>query len=160
MRNKVDHLKKARELYKKGYNCAQSVFLAYGDCYDIDSDTAAKMSSSMGGGIGRLRETCGAVSGMVLVAGLLYGYSLPTTDAEEKSAHYARVRELTLKFKEENGSYNCAVLTDVVGLSEAEIEIKNSDLSKKVDCTKFVESATKILDEYINANPPTKYFKY
>ena len=68
---------KAEENFLKGYNCTQSVFLAFADLHGMDEKTAARLSSSFGGGMGRLREVCGAVSGMFLVAGMLYGYEEP-----------------------------------------------------------------------------------
>ena len=83
---------KAIKLFKEGYNCAQSVFLAFNDVMGLDEKTALKLSSSFGGGIARLREVCGAVSGMCMVLGVLYGYDSPT-DMESKKAHYAFIRE-------------------------------------------------------------------
>ena len=84
---------KAKKLFLEGYNCSQSVFLAFEDKYDMDHSMAMKLSSSFGGGMGRLREVCGAVSGMFMVAGLLYGYDEPK-NFEAKSEHYARIQEL------------------------------------------------------------------
>ncbi|MEG1741361.1 MAG: C-GCAxxG-C-C family protein, partial [Acetivibrio sp.] len=101
--------KKAKELFHEGYNCAQAVFLAFSDLYDIDEETAIKLSSSFGGGMGRLREVCGAVSGMFMVAGTLYGYSDPKASTE-KQEHYKRIQELAKKFQEENGSIVCREL--------------------------------------------------
>ena len=77
---------KAMELFKEGYNCSQSVFLAFEDKYDMDHTTALRLSSSFGGGMGRLREVCGAVSGMFMVAGILYGYDSPK-DFKGKKIH-------------------------------------------------------------------------
>ena len=78
---------KAEELFTQGYNCAQAVFLAYADRMDMDEKTAAKLASSFGGGMGCLREVCGAVSGMFMVTGMLYGYDDPKAP-EEKKEHY------------------------------------------------------------------------
>ena len=91
---------KAKKLFLEGYNCSQSVFLAFEDKYDMDHSMAMRLSSSFGGGMGRLREVCGAVSGMFMVAGLLYGYDEPK-NFEAKSEHYARIQELA-------GEYGCA----------------------------------------------------
>ena len=82
---------KAEENFVNGYNCTQAVFLAFSDLYQMDMATAARLSSSFGGGMGRLREVCGAVSGMFLVAGMLYGYDMPG-DLEGKKEHYARIQ--------------------------------------------------------------------
>ena len=75
---------KAEELFTQGYNCAQAVFLTYADRMDMDEKTAAKLASSFGGGMGCLREVCGAVSGMFMVTGMLYGYDDPKAPEEKK----------------------------------------------------------------------------
>ncbi len=80
------HAEKAKELFESGYNCAQAVTLAFADEMGMTKEEAARISSSFGGGIGRLREVCGCVSGMALVAGRLWGYESPTAN-EEKAAH-------------------------------------------------------------------------
>ena len=82
---------RAMELFEEGYNCAQSVFLAFEDLHGIEHHTAAALSSSFGGGMGRLREVCGAVSGMFMTAGVLYGYDAPEAK-EQKAEHYARIQ--------------------------------------------------------------------
>ena len=90
---------KAVENFKLGYNCAQSVFLAFAEDLGFDSDTALKLSSSFGGGMGRLREVCGAVSSMFAIAGLKEGYTSPNDD-EKKALHYERIQNLAKIFKE------------------------------------------------------------
>ena len=104
---------RAMALFEEGYNCAQSVFLAFSDLHGMDTHTAAVLSSSFGGGMGRLREVCGAVSGMFLTAGILYGYDDPGA-REEKAVHYARIQELAKAFEEKNGSIVCR---ELLGLS-------------------------------------------
>ncbi|MGN1138499.1 MAG: C-GCAxxG-C-C family protein, partial [Ruminococcus sp.] len=94
---------KAKSLFEKGYNCAQAVFGAFADDLGIDFDTAVKISSPFGGGMGRLREVCGTVSGMNMVLGMKYGYSDPAV-TQEKTALYKEVQLLANKFKEDNGS--------------------------------------------------------
>ena len=87
--NNIDksiYVQKAMDLFKEGYNCSQAVFLAFEDKYNIDRTTALMLSSSFGGGMGRLREVCGAVSGMFMVAGVLYGYDDPK-DYDIKKEH-------------------------------------------------------------------------
>ena len=100
---------RAKQLFLEGYNCSQSVFLAFEDKYDMDHSTAMKLSSSFGGGMGRLREVCGAVSGMFMVAGILYGYDEPK-DFEGKSEHYARIQQLAAEYQKRNGSIVCREL--------------------------------------------------
>ncbi|MBQ9127074.1 MAG: C_GCAxxG_C_C family protein, partial [Thermoguttaceae bacterium] len=94
---------KARALFEQGYNCAQAVFLAFLDETGLDEKTAARISSSFGGGMGRLREVCGAVSGMFLVLGTLRGADDPK-DSETKTAQYRDIQELARRFRESNGS--------------------------------------------------------
>ena len=95
-----------------GYNCSQAVFMAYSDLYDMDKELAAKISSSFGGGMGRLREVCGAVTGMFMVLGLHY----PATDVKDKAAktnNYAAVQRTAAEFKQEMGSFICADLLNI-----------------------------------------------
>ena len=100
---------KAVENFKKGYNCAQSVFLAFAKEFGFDDDTALKLSSSFGGGMGRLREVCGAVSSMFAIAGLKYGYTTPDND-EIKARHYELIPNLAEKFKTCYGTIICREL--------------------------------------------------
>ena len=92
----MDKKEKAVSLFKSGYGCAQAVLLAFADELNIDENTAAKLASSFGGGMGRLREVCGAVSAMFMIAGLKYGPTDPK-DHSAKTAHYALVQQLAEK---------------------------------------------------------------
>ena len=95
---------RAMNNFLQGYNCTQSILLAFEDFIpEQDKDAFIRMSSSFGGGMGRLREVCGSVSGMFLVAGLLYGYEGPET-GQIKADHYAKIQELAKRFEEKNGS--------------------------------------------------------
>ena len=155
----MDREKRAEELFLEGYNCAQSVFLAFEDLYDIDHDTALKLSSSFGAGMGRLREVCGTVSGMFLVAGVLYGYDKP--DAQlEKTEHYKRIQELASHFREENGSIICRELLGLKqGWDEPVPELRTAEYYKKRPCSKLAGMSARIMDSYIkeqeekNKNP-------
>jgi C_GCAxxG_C_C family probable redox protein len=101
--------KQAVAYFKQGYNCSQSVFMAYSDMYGIEPEMAAKLATSFGGGMGRLREVCGAVSGMFLVLGMQY----PFTDTKNKAAkntNYKAVQRTAKEFKSVMGSYICADL--------------------------------------------------
>ena len=101
--------KTAEELFKEGYNCAQAVFCAHCEKLGIDFELGAKLASPFGGGMGRMREVCGAVSGLFLLLGLKEGYSDPT-DPEIKKVLYAKVQSLAGEFKEEFGSIICKEL--------------------------------------------------
>ena len=94
---------RAVSAFMQGYNCAQSIVLAFEDLLPVDESALSRLSSSFGGGMGRLREVCGAVSGMFMVAGLLYGYDGPEV-GQVKAEHYAKIQELAHRFEEKHGS--------------------------------------------------------
>ena len=147
---------KAMQLFEEGYNCAQSVFLAFEDLHGMDRKAAAALSSSFGGGMGRLREVCGAVSGMFLVAGALYGYDDPKA-REEKAAHYARIQELAAAFEKENGSIVCRELLGLSVKREAPVpEARTEEYYKKHPCKELVGQAAEILEQYIEGHPINK----
>ncbi|MBQ2944932.1 MAG: C_GCAxxG_C_C family protein, partial [Ruminococcus sp.] len=104
----------AKILFKEGYNCAQAVFGAFSQELGLDFDIAMKLSSGFGGGMGRLREVCGAVSGMFMVFDMKHGYTSPT-DKEGKMELYSHIQELSKRFEKENGSIICR---ELLGLSE------------------------------------------
>ncbi len=138
---------KATALFKEGYNCAQAVFAAFCDVMDMDETAALKLSSSFGGGMGRMREVCGAVSGMFMVLGYLYGYDGPK-DMEGKKAHYALIREAAESFKEENGSIICReILADATPGGEP--EARTEAYYKKRPCAEYVGQCAKIVEGYI-----------
>lgn len=147
------YAKRAGENFKSGYNCSQSVVLAFEDLYKIDRETVLRISSSFGGGMGRLREVCGGVSGMLMVAGLLYGYDGPK-DYEGKSEHYARVQELAKAYEAENGSIVCR---ELLGLDkkreEPTPEKRTAEYYKKRPCEQLVRMAAGIMEEYIKEHP-------
>ncbi len=140
---------KAKELFRSGYNCAQSVFAVYAERYGIDFETALKLSSSFGGGMGRLREVCGAVSGMFMAAGLAKGYC-SNNDKDEKKAHYERIQYLAGEFEKIHGSIVCRELLglnrkkDIATPSERTVEYY-----KKRPCVEIVGDACRILDKYL-----------
>lgn len=147
------HAIKAMELFKEGFNCAQSVFLAFDDYYEMERSMALRLSSSFGGGMGRLREVCGAVSGMFMVAGVLYGYDAP--DAyEEKTAHYERIQELAHSFQEQNGSIVCRELLGLNKKEDSPIPEKRTETYyKKRPCVQMVGMAAAIMEQYIEEHP-------
>lgn len=147
------YAQKAMNLFKEGYNCSQSVFLAFKDLYGIDRHTALKLSSSFGGGMGRLREVCGSVSGMFLTAGILYGYDSPK-DRSSKSEHYKRIQELARSFEELNGSIVCRELLGLDQKKESYVpEERTKDYYRKRPCEQIVGCAAYIMEEYIRNHP-------
>jgi len=145
----MSRAEQARAYFKQGYNCAQAVVLAYRDKMGLDEQTAARLSSSFGGGLGRLREVCGAVSGACMVLGAVSGYT-EATDQEGKKAHYARIQEFARRFKEENGSIICRELLgekkeDNTGVPEERTEA----YYKKRPCDELVACAAQILEDML-----------
>ncbi len=145
----MDHASYARELFYKGYNCSQSVFCAFCDVTGLDMDTAAKISSSFGGGMGRLREVCGTVSGALLVLGTVKGYSDPE-DPQAKKDHYHLVQKLAARFKEKNGSIVCReLLTGVEVKPGNDPEDRTPEYYKKRPCPNYVYDSAKIVEEML-----------
>lgn len=151
---------KAMSYFKRGYNCAQAVVLAHLDLLGVEKEQALKMCQSFGGGMGRLRQVCGTVSGMFLVAGALTGSSDPD-DKESKKNNYAAVQELARRFEERNGSIVCATLlgldrkegTDTVGeayQSGSIPEPRTKAYYKKRPCLELVGDACDILAEFFD----------
>lgn len=139
----------AKENFKAGYNCAQSVVLAFSDELGIDAETLLKLSSSFGGGLARLREVCGAVSGGAMVLGLLEGYTSPT-DNVSKTEHYKRVRQFAEAFKAENGSIICReLLTGVKTDSSPVPDERTESYYKKRPCAEICEVAAGILQKML-----------
>ena len=146
------HAQKAMSFFKEGYNCAQSVFLSFAEENGIDKKTALMLSSSFGGGMGRLREVCGAVSGMFMVAGLIYGYDDPKA-FEEKQEHYERIQYLANEFKLINGSIICRTLLGLDVESDVPTPGKRTEeYYKKRPCTELVGIAAAIMEKYIEGN--------
>lgn len=141
---------KAKELFMQGYNCSQAVVGAFCEDLGLDFETAMKLSSSFGGGMGRLREVCGAVSGAFMVAGLKYGYADPR-DKTAKTEHYKLIQDMAAKFKEENGSIICRELLEVGDEKETHVpEDRTKEYYKKRPCAQLVETAAKIAEEMLN----------
>ena len=147
----MDHSEYAAELFLKGYNCAQAVAVAFCDVTGLDADFTARMASSFGGGMGRMREVCGAVSGMLMVAGLLYGYDTPGDDVSKKK-HYTLVQTLSGKFREEVGSIVCREILKNPP-SDPNPTPRTAEFYKIRPCARMVSLAARILDEYIAENP-------
>lgn len=143
----------AEKLFVEGYNCAQSVFGAFAEELGLDFETAVKFSSAFGGGMGRLREVCGAVSGMFMVLSVKEGYTSPTAN-EEKMALYKKVQALASEFKEKNcGTYICRELLENVDVTKGYIpEDRTPEYYKKRPCAKFVGDAAEIIENYLKNN--------
>lgn len=146
-----NHGEAAVEYFKAGYSCAQAVACAFTEEMNMDTDTVARLASSFGGGMGRLREVCGTVSGALLVLGAVKGYDDPR-DPQLKKAHYARVQDFAARFREKHGAIVCREL--MAGLAAAkstspEAEPRTPEFYKVRPCARFVESAASILEEML-----------
>ena len=148
----MDHRMYAAELFLGGYNCAQAVAVAFCDVTGMEPRAAAKMASSFGGGMGRMREVCGAVSGMLLVAGLLYGYDTPGDDVSKK-AHYTLVQNLAGQFREQVGSIVCREILKNPP-SDPNPTPRTAEFYKVRPRARMVILASEILDNYIKEHPP------
>jgi C_GCAxxG_C_C family probable redox protein len=151
-----ERIQQAVALFKRGYNCSQAVVAAFADLYDFTPEQALRMAASFGGGIGRMRQTCGAACGMFLLAGLDSG-SIEAEDREGKSRNYAIVQQLAARFKEENGALECATL---LGLKPAEpvsatAAERTATYYAKRPCAMMVESAARIFAEYLSHHEDT-----
>ncbi len=143
----------AMKYFKQGYNCTQAVFLAFCEEYGIDVPTAVKVGSSFGGGMGWLREVCGSVTGMFMVAGMIYGFDNPK-DKKWQSVHYKRIQELANEFKLGNGSYVCRELLEFGKGKDVYVEETGKVQNfKKKPCIELVGIAATIMENYIKENP-------
>ena len=145
----MNYSDKARELFRQGYNCSQAVLLAFSDLTGLDEKTALMLSSSFGGGMGRMREVCGAVSGMFMVIGILCGYTDPK-DHAAKTEHYARLQQLAEAFRRENGSIICRELLGLGKGPDVPVpELRTENYYKKRPCADMVADAAAITENYL-----------
>ena len=142
-------------LFKEGFNCSQSVFAAYADLFGMDKETALKVSASFGGGIGRMREVCGAANGMFMVAGMLTG-SVEGKDQTAKKNNYEVVQRLAAEFKKENGgTYICRELLGLdkegkkVVPGDTTPEARTEEYYKKRPCLRTIQGAAAIVERML-----------
>lgn len=151
MNQTSDHSKLAGELFAQGYNCAQSVLLAFEDITGLDRETAARVASSFGGGIGGSGEVCGALTGALMALGLVVGNTDPA-DKAAKEFHRRRSFDFAVLFEAEQGSLRC---WELLALPEPEAGAGLTQINKalsKLDespCPKLVMSAARLLDEFL-----------
>ncbi len=147
-----ERIQKSVECFMQGFGCCQSVVSAFADLYGIDDLTAKRIAAGFGGGVGRMRMMCGAVSGMVTLAGLDCGHT-EGSDKVGKAACYKVVQDLLAKFKERNGSIICAELLNMSGckaVTDTNVpDERNTEYYQKRPCAKKVESAARVFAEYL-----------
>ena len=140
----------ATSYFKEGYNCSQAVALAFKDMIGLDEKVILKVASSFGGGMGRLREVCGACTGMFIVVGFVEGYDDPK-DREAKTKHYATIQRLAQEFKKYNGSIVCRELLGLGKGPDSPVpDARTSEYYKKRPCAEMVGLAAGILEQYFN----------
>ena len=140
---------RAEELFRQGYNCGQSVFAAFADVLGMTVEEAAKIAGPFGAGFGKLREVCGAVSGMTLVAGYLKGYSDPA-DYESKKEVYALIRKMCAEFEDSQGSIICRVLLGLKkGEDTAEPAVRTEEYYRSRPCIGACRTAAEIVEKEI-----------
>ena len=150
----VDHAERAKALFFEGYNCAQAVFCAFTDVTGLDLEASARLSSSFGGGLGRLREVCGVVSAAAMVLGMAKGYSVPG-DPDAKAAHYALVRAFAQRFRAAEESIICRELLEKANVDPQAIppggvpEARTPEFYKRRPCPGLVWRAARITDEML-----------
>lgn len=144
----------AKGYFEQGYNCSQSVALAFADEVGMDGKLIARLTGGFGGGIGRMREACGTVSGTAFVLSALYGYSDPT-DADAKAQLYADVQKVAGEFKDKNGSVVCRDLLGLTkdGFDNPQPEKRTDTYYKKRPCGDLVKMSADLLEKFIADNP-------
>ena len=145
-----DHADKAKALFESGYNCAQAVLCAFEDVTGLDSKTAARIASSFGGGLARMREVCGTVSGAAMVLGAVFGYDDPGA-AEAKKAHYHLIQEFAGRFREDNGSIICReLLAGSTVIPGNDPEKRTPEYYARRPCPNMVWYAAHLVDQFLN----------
>lgn len=148
-----ERVQRSRDLFREGYNCSQSVLLAYCDLFGLDPTLAATLSAPLGGGLSRLREVCGAVSGMAMVAGLIRPYNDPSVRSA-KGETYALVQELAERFRSENGAIVCR---ELLGLTRPKDDPTPSERTeayyRKRPCPELIACAARIVGEKLRSLP-------
>jgi C_GCAxxG_C_C family probable redox protein len=143
---KQEAIDKAQTFFDQGYACSQSVLLTFANEFNLDEKTAKLISSTFGGGMGRLRQKCGAVTGGFMVLGLKYGNSEPK-DMDTKLNAYKKVRELNQRVEEIYGTSNCFELLKKHA-TEADVEARKHH---QIICRKVVGDAAGLLYDMVNA---------
>ena len=150
--NESEKAQKALDYYLGGYNCGQAVFAAFHEEMGLDEAFALRLGSSLGGGMGGLREICGAVSSMFAVLGALKGYDT-ADDMDAKRAHYAKIQRLAEEFKQEYGTYNCRELLIRNGIQPVAAPAERTpEYYKKRPCARYGEYCARMTVRALQEN--------
>ena len=144
----TERVQKALELFNSGYNCSQAVFMAYADQLGLTDHQAAMVACGFGGGIGRLRQNCGAYSGMIMLCALMEGED--GDSAEKRADTYARVQKVHGDFVERLGTINCAELLNRPPVPESPVpEERTASYYASRPCAKIVQTACEIVETHL-----------
>lgn len=145
----ISRVEQAVHTFEEGYTCAQAVFVTYADLFGMERETALKISSPMGGGIGRMRETCGVVSAMAMLAGLKEGNTDPKDD-DAKERIYLLTRQMADKFRQLNGTVVCRELLGIDGMEESARPSKRTpEWYASRPCRRLIAEAANIIEEIL-----------
>ena len=145
----MNHADEAQRLFLEGYNCAQAVFCAFCDETGLSLENAARLSLSFGGGMGRLREVCGTVSGALMALGMLRGYSDPA-DPQAKAEHYRLVQQYAQRFREINGTIICRELLKDVPVTPGGVpEARTPEFYRRRPCLRLAGEAAGLLEQML-----------
>lgn len=148
MKKKVNRTTLAEQYFLKGYSCSQAVVLAYKDLIKLDEKTCLKIASPFGGGMGRLREVCGAFSGALIVLGYLKGN--PTIDIKKKTELYEDIQKMAKEFEKVNGFLRCRDILNLRSKSNAKPSKRTKQYYDHRPCQKIVGNAASILEKYLH----------
>lgn len=148
------YAEKAKSLFLEGYNCSQSVLGAFAELYGLDTETAMRLGDGLGGGMGRMRLTCGAVSAMAIVVGLALSSGRPK-DSDNRTKVYAKVREMSEEFARKNGSVICAELLGSAAPKDnsSRPEERTAEYYRKRPCAEYVHDCAAIIEDLLTDTP-------
>jgi C_GCAxxG_C_C family probable redox protein len=144
----MKHSEKATAAFKEGYNCSQAVFSAFSEDLNLEKDLALKVSCGFGGGMARMGETCGAVTGAFMAIGAKYGKTDIADDAA-RAKTYAKVSEFVEEFKLRNNTIVCKELIGCVLSTPEGAKIASEKNLHSTVCPKFVADAAEILEKIL-----------
>ena len=143
----------AKNYFRQGFNCCQAVLMAFRDVFGVDEEVLQKVSSGLGGGMARMRETCGTVSAMAIAAGFIRPATDPSVHSQ-RTANYALVQQLAAAFREKNGSISCRELLSLKAgaIESPEPSVRTPEFYRTRPCERFVGDSARILAEYLAAD--------
>lgn len=152
----TEHEEKAIALFRQGYNCSQALLAAFCDVTGMPEQEALRLASSFGGGMGRLREVCGALTGAFMAAGLLYGYDEPD-QPEQRAAHYARIQALAAEFRAQHGTILCReLLKDIPAGTGGAPAARTEEFYQTRPCLRIIADTAAMLDRFLLSHPPCR----